>query len=115
MFDPARDHVVLLGMEGPKDTVRYQRFPVVVNGDERLSIAMKAGVPNRFRLINITTSFGGLNVSLVAFNQPVQWRPVAKDGADLPIGQQSVRPAVRQGVEVGETYDFLVDPGHRSE
>lgn len=70
-FDPARDHVVLLGMEGPKDTVRYQRFPVVLNGDERLSIAMKAGVPNRFRLINITTNFGGLNVSLVAFNQPV--------------------------------------------
>jgi FtsP/CotA-like multicopper oxidase with cupredoxin domain len=109
-FDPARDHVVLLGMGGPKDTVRYQRFPVVVNGDERLSIAMKAGVANRFRLINITTNFGGLNVSLVAFNQPVQWRPIAKDGADLPIGQQSVRPAVRQGVEVGETYDFLVDP-----
>ena len=37
-FDPARDHVVLLGMEGPKDTQKYERFPVVVNGRRSTSL-----------------------------------------------------------------------------
>ena len=68
-------------------------------------------MPNRLRFVNITTNFGGLNVSLTANNnQPIVWKPVAKDGADLPLNQQEPRPAVRQTVSVGETYDFIVDP-----
>jgi FtsP/CotA-like multicopper oxidase with cupredoxin domain len=108
-FDSTRDHVVVLGMEGPKDTLRYDRFPVVVNGRRDTVLTMKAGVPNRLRLINITTSFNGLNVSFVSSNQPIAWRPVAKDGADLPAGQQAVRPALRQTIAVGETFDFVID------
>ncbi len=109
-FDPARDHVVLLGMEGPKDTQKYERFPVVVNGRRNTNLTFKAGVPNRVRLINITTNFGGLNVSLIGGNEPVLWRPVAKDAADLPPTQQAPRPASRHQVAVGETYDFVVEP-----
>ena len=109
-FDPTRDHVVLLGMEGDKDTQRYERFPVVVNGRRDAVLTLKAGVPNRLRFINITTNFGGLNVSFVVNNQPLGWHPTAKDGADLPPGQQVVRPALRQTIGVGETYDFLVTP-----
>ena len=109
-FDATRDHVVVLGMEGTKDTLRYDRFPVVVNGRRDTVLTMKAGVPNRLRLINITTSFNGLNVSFVSNNQPIAWRPVAKDGADLPPGQQVVRPALRQTIAVGETFDFVIDP-----
>ena len=109
-FDATRDHVVVLGMEGTKDTLRYDRFPVVVNGRRDTVLTMKAGVPNRLRLINITTSFNGLNVSFVSNNQPIGWRPVAKDGADLPPGQQVVRPALRQTIAVGETFDFVIDP-----
>lgn len=109
-FDAARDHVVVLGMEGTKDTLRYDRFPVVVNGRRDTVLTMKAGVPNRLRLINITTSFNGLNVSFVSNNQPIPWRVVAKDGADLPPGQQVVRPALRQTIAVGETFDFVIDP-----
>jgi len=109
-FDPERDHVIVLGMEGDKDTQRYERFPVVVNGRRDTMLTLKAGVPNRLRFVNITTNFGGLNVSLTANNnQPIVWKPVAKDGADLPSNQQEMRPAVRQTVNVGETYDFLVD------
>jgi FtsP/CotA-like multicopper oxidase with cupredoxin domain len=109
-FDPARDHVLLLGMEGAKNTQSYDRFPVVVNGDRQTRLTFKAGVPNRLRLINITTNFGGLNVLVINANQPITWRPVAKDGAELPANQQVVRPALRQQVAVGETYDFMVDP-----
>lgn len=109
-FDPARDHVVLLGMEGPKDTQKYERFPVVVNGRRSTSLTFKAREPNRLRFINITTNFGGLNVSLIGGNEPLLWRPVAKDGADLPLNQQTPRPASRHQVAVGETYDFVVEP-----
>jgi FtsP/CotA-like multicopper oxidase with cupredoxin domain len=111
-FDPARDHVVLLGMEGPKNPSPqvYERFPVVVNGSRATQLTLKAGAPNRLRLINITTSFYALNVSLIGGNQPIPWRPVAKDGADLPASQQIVRPALAQQVSVGETFDFIVGP-----
>ena len=110
-FDPDRDHVVLLGSEGPKDTRRgiLDRFPVVVNGSRTTRLTLKAGVPNRLRLINITTNWDGLNVSLVGGNQALTWRAAAKDGADLPTTGQTVRPALRQPVSVGETYDFIVE------
>jgi FtsP/CotA-like multicopper oxidase with cupredoxin domain len=109
-FDSARDHLVLLGMEGAKDTQQYERFPAVVNGKRDTVLMLKAGAPNRLRFINITTNFGGLNVSLIGANQPIQWRPMAKDGADLRPHRQISRPALRQTISVGETYDFVVEP-----
>jgi hypothetical protein len=96
-------------MEGAKATQRYERFPVIVNGKRDAVLRLKAGVQNRIRFINITTNFGGLNVSLIGANQPIQWRPMAKDGADLPPRQQLSRPALRQTISVGETYDFLLE------
>jgi len=109
-FDRSRDHVVVIGMQGAKDALNYTRFPVVVNGRTDTTLTLKRGVPNRVRLINITPNFGGLNVSLSAGNDPVLWRPVAKDGANLPAGLRAAIAAVRQGVATGETYDFEVDP-----
>ena len=46
----------------------------------------------RFRLINIRTEHTAV-MSLLAGEQPVEWRLVAKDGADLPASQPKVRPA----------------------
>jgi hypothetical protein len=39
----------------------------------------------------------------------VQWRPLAKDGADLPITFRAPR-AARQVIGMGETYDFELTP-----
>jgi len=39
----------------------------------------------------------------------VQWRPLAKDGADLPEASRFPRLA-RQIMAMGETYDFLFTP-----
>jgi hypothetical protein len=39
----------------------------------------------------------------------VNWRPLAKDGFDLPSAMQSPRPA-RQMISMGETYDFEYTP-----
>ena len=41
----------------------------------------------------------------------VHWRPVAKDGFDLPRAMQVPRPA-RHVVSMGETYDFEYTPEH---
>jgi len=40
---------------------------------------------------------------------PVQWRFVAKDGADLPASQVRDEPGQLR-IDVGETYDFLWTP-----
>jgi hypothetical protein len=68
---------------------------------------LKAGVPNRLRLINITT-VAEASVSLLSPSGPLEWQPVAKDGADLPANRQVLQPASGQQVAVGETYDFMV-------
>jgi hypothetical protein len=44
----------------------------------------------------------------------VHWRPVAKDGADLPEAGRSLRPA-QQIVTMGETYDFELTPERKGE
>ena len=109
-FDATRDHIVLLGMEGTKSTQTAGRVPVVINGDRRSELTLKAGVPNRLRLINITANNVALHLSMLAANEPILWTPVAKDGAALPASQRLPRRAWRQQVSVGETYDFLVEP-----
>jgi len=44
----------------------------------------------------------------------VQWRPWAKDGADLPDQRRVPRPA-RQEIGMGETYDFEFEPARPGE
>ena len=109
-YDAARDHIVLLGSEGPRGPVAGQPFPVVVNGSRSAAVVLKRNTANRIRLINITPNFAGLNVSLMQGNQPLEWRPIAKDGANLSASRQIPRPALRQPTSVGETYDFVVHP-----
>jgi hypothetical protein len=70
---------------------------------------MRAGVPNRLRLINITTLNDNLQAFVVDRGDQTTWKPLAKDGESLPAGQTSPRSA-RQLVTVGETYDFEIQP-----
>ena len=83
------------------------------------TIVVRAGTPTRLRFISLAafhpnatfwlttrpdSSFANRPDSLV-----VQWRPVAKDGADLPETARTPRLA-RQLVSMGETYDFAFTP-----
>jgi FtsP/CotA-like multicopper oxidase with cupredoxin domain len=106
-FDPATDHVVIIGLNGVlRDG---QREPFAMNGRSAPApIAMQAGVPHRLRLINITPDNVALTVFLLDQFELAQWKPLAKDGAAVPAAQRAPRPA-RQPVAVGETYDFEVD------
>jgi len=106
-FDPATDHVYVVGWDGPADPPN-----VVVNGDTTAkALSMRAGVDQRFRLINIGPA-ASVEFAIYRDTSVVRWRALAKDGADLPLSQATTRPA-RQFVQVGETYDFTfrADPG----
>jgi FtsP/CotA-like multicopper oxidase with cupredoxin domain len=104
-FDPVTDKTMLLSVRGPSDNT-----PILFNGSEEPgAIELKAGVKYRLRFINITPHDPRLTVSLLSGSSLVSWRAIAKDGADLPSSQATLRPA-RQIVSVGETYDFEFEP-----
>lgn len=71
-------------------------------------IALRAGVTYRFRLVNIRSAFP-VAVALLAGDVPVEWRHVAKDGAELPPAQAVVRPA-QLAFSVGEIHDVEFTP-----
>ena len=65
---------------------------------------MRAGVAQRLRLINMTTRRPNARIELWRDTTMMSWRPIAKDGADLPASRQLSRPA-RANVSIGETMD----------
>jgi FtsP/CotA-like multicopper oxidase with cupredoxin domain len=79
---------------------------VLVNGHPQPApLRLETGIRYRFRLINISPSNSRLRASLRKAGTPVQWRIMAKDGADLPPAAATMQPA-ELGITVGETYDF---------
>jgi FtsP/CotA-like multicopper oxidase with cupredoxin domain len=94
--------------------------PLEINGQVNPdTLLVRAGVPFRLRLISLAAFNPSATFWLTSRpdssyqNGPdslaVQWRPVAKDGADLPHAARSPRLA-RQVVSMGETYDFEYTP-----
>lgn len=107
-YDPRRDHVFIIGLDGA--VVAGRREPFALNGRSAPeAVVVQKGVPHRFRLINITPNNVALTFFLLQGLEPVEWRAIAKDGADLPSSQATTRRAV-QLVSVGETYDFEWTP-----
>ena len=98
-FDPAADHVLVIGRGGPA-----QDAPVVINNQVALRLVVKAATTHRFRLINITPD-DIVSAALLAGGEPAAWRLLTKDGAPVPAGLSQRRPA-RQLIGVGETYDI---------
>ena len=101
-------------LSGPGNT------PLEINGEVNPdTLVLRAGTPVRLRFISLAafnpvatvwlttrpdSSYGNRPDSMV-----VHWRPVAKDGADLPEPARVPRLA-RQIVSMGETYDFEYTP-----
>ena len=103
--DPASDHVVIVGLDGPsRDSAAG-----LVNGQDRpVPLKLAAGRPNRLRLINIHADHRVL-FELVRDSAVTTWRQLAKDGADLPPVQAVARRATLL-TGPGETADFEVAP-----
>jgi FtsP/CotA-like multicopper oxidase with cupredoxin domain len=103
-YDPATDHVVFLSLGGIGDSAQ-----LLVNGaaDPR-PIVLRAGIPQRLRFIAMLPAGKG-EVRLVRGSSLERWRPVGKDGAEVPAPRAVVGPA-RVAISVGETYDFAYTP-----
>jgi FtsP/CotA-like multicopper oxidase with cupredoxin domain len=107
-WDPATDHVVMIGEAVDGDSVPR----LALNGRrEPAPLLLRAGATHRLRLINIHPA-GGAVVTLVAAGDstPLAWRARAKDGADLPPHARVEGPARLRRFGVGETYDFEWTP-----
>ncbi|HUG39587.1 MAG TPA: multicopper oxidase domain-containing protein [Longimicrobiales bacterium] len=103
--DHERDRVFVLAARGAE-----RDAPPVVNGRE-------APPPERFtpdqmyrlRFIHISPDAFSKRVRLLRDGEPVEWRPLAKDGADLPEAARAPLPAVVE-LGVGETFDAAWTP-----
>ena len=102
-FDPTTDHVFVFGWDGIAPPMKP-----LVNGDSILAPKVLAvGKKHRFRFVNIGAA-PYIRMALKRDSTVVNWRAVAKDGADLPPSLATVRPA-RVMMNVGEVYDFEFD------
>lgn len=100
-YDPVTDHSILVN-QGLQETG-------TVNGKstpDTLRLAM--GKTHRLRVVQIAPDWRVV-VSLGSSSGLASWRAVAKDGAELPAHQATVRPA-RTVMGPGETADFLFRP-----
>ena len=96
------ERVFLLGIGGPHEDAK----PVINGSSNPPPVELRAGTAHRFRLINISP-LESHTVQLVSGDSIQMWRPLAKDGADLPASQTSVQRA-SIFIHPGETYDFEV-------
>ena len=106
--DPRQDHVVLLGSGTAPPAPRQPAVPFVNADTGATPLALRAGVANRLRLINIADSDLKFVRLVDAAGAPLRWRVVGKDGWTPPAHQ---RAAVREAAVlfgVGETYDVEV-------
>ena len=108
-FDPETDRVLVFSDGGPWYGFLDPTPPTLLNGrDDPAPLELRAGETYRFRLINILTE-SGIGVELLRGGEPVEWRAVAKDGADLPPSLATIGPA-RFGTMPGEIHDFEFTP-----
>jgi FtsP/CotA-like multicopper oxidase with cupredoxin domain len=104
-LDPAVDHIFVVSRDGLDDS----EDPVLLNGAiEPAAVRWRAGVVHRVRVIGITPAAPS-RVRLLRGGQPVNWRAIAKDGADLPAPAATSRPADFM-LSPGETFDFEIVP-----
>lgn len=99
--DTTRDHVIVMGLLGDATT-----GTLAINGRTDASpLTLTPGV-HRLRFVSIPVD-EQVAVSFMRDTVVQQWRTVARDGAELPVAQQSVT-AARRTVSAGQTFDVEV-------
>ena len=103
-FDPDGDHIFVFSL-GDYSPLGYM---MLINGQPGPDpLPLHAGKRYRFRFINITDEGVDLRVRLLSRSEPISWKVVAKDGADLPPGQ-IVTSLADMVLTVGATCDVEV-------
>lgn len=100
-WDPSSD---LIFMEGTDPTDR----PILNGGASPPPLTVRAGRPDRVRLMNITLDRPYLSFRLTAPDGAAsRWTAIARDGFALPPWQR-VTTRAAQEVGIGETHDFRI-------
>jgi FtsP/CotA-like multicopper oxidase with cupredoxin domain len=102
-YHPERERLIILGGNAPGGN-----HPRINGRDQPDTVRMKVGQTYRLRLIHIIPDWNA-RIVLKLGDSTVQWRALAKDGAELPPHRQVVRPADLL-VGPGETMDFEYRP-----
>jgi FtsP/CotA-like multicopper oxidase with cupredoxin domain len=102
-YDEEKNKVLLLS--------ENMKFDILINGKKNPdTLYLKKGMSYRLRLINISFGWSFITTSILHNGSPVNWKSLAKDGADLPSHQQIIKPAFKQPVSIGQTFDFEFRP-----
>ena len=107
--DTTRDHLVVAGGGGLP--VFYKQAPtfLLVNGDQfPRALRMTVGEPNRVRIVSIHAD-EVLHFRFGTEEQVARWKPLARDGADLPVALRGAKSAL-MSMGPGETADFTYVP-----
>lgn len=100
-FHPSSDVVFVFSIG---DLSSFGEVALINGSPQSKPLRLQAGQKYRFRFINISTNNQAMQVSLRDANGPLEWRIIAKDGADLPPNL-IVSSKAQLNVTVGETYD----------
>ena len=104
-YDPTVDLTFIAGNAVVRDSIK-----IALNGRaEPPLLTLRSGTRYRLRFMNIHSAGAG-RVDLRADSLHLTWRPLAKDGADLPEKFKTPRPSWFRLFGVGETYDFEWTP-----
>ena len=107
--DTTRDHLIVAGGGGLP--VFYKQAPnfLLVNGSvQPRPLRMTVGDTNRVRIVSIHAD-EVLHFRFGTEEQVARWKPLARDGADLPAGLRGAKPAL-MSMGPGETADFTYVP-----
>ena len=104
-FDPAHDRVLLIGSHDPGFYTKH----ITLNGAEEFTPQpFDHNATYRLRVINMAPNLSA-NLQIGAPDHLAIWRPVAKDGADLP-SRLAISGDATLHIASGETYDFEFHP-----
>ncbi|MES2525201.1 MAG: multicopper oxidase domain-containing protein [Gemmatimonadota bacterium] len=107
--DLARDHLVVAGGGGLP--VFHKEAPTFLLVNGRVNprpLRMTVGETNRVRIVSIHAD-ELLNFRFGTETEAARWKPLARDGADLPAALRQVKSAVMR-MGPGETADFTYVP-----
>lgn len=105
--DPVTDIPIVL--TSPVEFADNRRVALINASRTPPPLTMQVGHTYRLRLIQMSVPRAAMSVQLTTPSGLATWRPVAKDGADLPRAARTAQEA-RAFVAVGETGDFEITP-----
>jgi manganese oxidase len=104
-FDPVHDRLLVIGSHDPGFYTKH----ITLNGSEEFAAPpFDHNASYRLRIINMAPNLSA-NLQIGTADRLATWRPISKDGADLP-SRLSIPGDAQLHIASGETYDFEFRP-----